>query len=83
MDTRDTKDYELQQCLFGLHLINEYPEKTIALVESEKTATTMSLFLTNYLWIAKSCKGNFKKELLEPIKNFKILGYPNKSQYND
>ena len=76
-------NYELQQCLFGLHLINEYPEKTIALVESEKTAITMSLFLSNYLWIATGSKGNFKKELLEPIKNFKIIVYPDKSEYND
>ncbi|MDD2674908.1 MAG: DUF6371 domain-containing protein [Flavobacterium sp.] len=76
-------NYELQQCLFGLHLINEYPEKTIALVESEKTAITMSLFLPNYLWIATGSKGNFKKELLEPIKNFKIIVYPDKSEYND
>jgi hypothetical protein len=66
-----------------LHLINEYPEKTIALVESEKTAITMSLFLPNYLWIATGSKGNFKKELLEPIKNFKIIVYPDKSEYND
>lgn len=76
-------NYELQQCLFGLHLINEYPEKIIALVESEKTAIIMSLFLPNYLWIATGSKGNFKKELLEPIKNFKIIAYPDKSEYND
>lgn len=76
-------NYELQQCLFGLHLINEYPEKTIALVESEKTAITMSLFLPNYLWIATGSKANFKKKLLEPIKNFKIIAYPDKSEYNN
>lgn len=76
-------NYELQQCLFGLHLINEFPEKTIALVESEKTAIIMSLFLPNYLWIATGSKGNFKKELLEPIKNFKIIAYPDKSEYKD
>jgi ssDNA-binding Zn-finger/Zn-ribbon topoisomerase 1 len=76
-------NYELQQCLFGLHLINEYPEKTIALVESEKTAITMSLFLPNYLWIATGSKANLKKKLLEPIKNFKIIVYPDKSEYND
>ena len=76
-------NYELQQCLFGLHLINEYPKKTIALVESEKTAIIMSLFLPDYLWIASGSKGNFKKELLEPIKNFKIIAYPDKSEYND
>lgn len=76
-------NFELQQCFFGLHLINEYPQKTIALVESEKTAIIMSLFLPNYLWIATGSKGNFKKELLEPIKHFKVIAYPDKSEFND
>lgn len=76
-------DYELQQCLFGLHLINEHKEQTIALVESEKTAIIMSLFLPDYIWIATGSKGNFKKELLEPIKDFLIIAYPDKSEYED
>lgn len=76
-------NYELQQCLFGLHLINEHKEQTIALVESEKTAIIMSLFLPDYIWIATGSKGNFKKELLAPIKNFQIIVYPDKSEYND
>ena len=76
-------NYELQQCLFGLHLINEHKGQTIALVESEKTAIIMSLFLPNYIWIATGSKGNFKKELLEPIKNFPIIAFPDKSEYED
>ncbi|MFT5252612.1 MAG: hypothetical protein ACI87N_001626 [Flavobacteriales bacterium] len=76
-------NFELQQCLFGLHLINEYPKKTIALVESEKTAITMSLFLPDYLWIATGSKSNFKKELVEPVKGFNIIAYPDKSEYED
>ena len=81
--TLKIQNYELQQCLFGLHLINEHPEKTIALVESEKTTIIMSLFLPNYIWIATGSKGNFKIELLEPINNFKIIAYPDKSEDND
>jgi hypothetical protein len=76
-------DYELQQCLFGLHLINEHKGQTIAIVESEKTAIIMSLFLPNYIWIATGSKGNFKKELLESIKHFPIIAFPDKSEYED
>ncbi|WKL44897.1 DUF6371 domain-containing protein [Flavobacterium sp. ZE23DGlu08] len=76
-------DYVLQQCLFGLHLINESTKNKIAIVESEKTALIMSLFLPDYIWMATGSKSNFKKELLEPIKNFKIIVYPDKSEYND
>ena len=31
-------DWQLTQCLFGEHLLPQHPDKTIALVESEKTA---------------------------------------------
>jgi hypothetical protein len=53
------EDYVLQQCLFGLHLINESPKKVIAIVEAEKTAIIMSLFLPEYIWMATGGKGNF------------------------
>lgn len=76
-------DYVLQQCLFGLHLINESTKKQIAIVESEKTALIMSLFLPDYIWIATGSKSNFKKGMLLPIKGYTILAYPDKSEFND
>lgn len=41
-------------CLFGEHLIDqkENLEKTIVLVESEKTAIICSIMLPNYVWLA-------------------------------
>jgi hypothetical protein len=77
------KNFELQQCLFGLHLINEYDGETIAIVESEKTAIMMSMFMPDYLWIATGSKTNFKIELLEAIKKFKIIAFPDKSEFDD
>lgn len=76
-------DYVLKQCLFGLHLINESTKKQIAIVESEKTAFIMSLFLPNYIWMATGSKSNFKKEMLLPLKSYTILAYPDKSEFND
>jgi hypothetical protein len=75
------ENYNLSQCLFGLHLINEFEGDTIAITESEKTAIMMSIFLPNYLWLATGSKMNFKRQLLEPIKKFKIIAFPDKSEY--
>lgn len=77
------QNFELQQCLFGLHLINEQKTKIIGLVESEKTAVIMSLFLPNYIWLATGSKTNFKYELLKPIKEYKVLAFPDKSEFED
>ena len=62
-------DFNLNQCLFGLHLINTDYQKNIGIVESEKTAIIMSIFLPNFIWLSTGSKSNFKFELLEPLKN--------------
>lgn len=77
------KDFNLNQCLFGLHLINETNTKTIALVESEKTAVIMSLFKPDYVWLATGSKGGLKYDFLKPIKDFKIIAFPDKREYFD
>ncbi len=77
------KDFNLKQCLFGLHLINEKETKNIAIVESEKTAVIMSLFKPEYLWLSTGSKHGFKYELLKPIKNYNIIAFPDKSEFND
>ena len=76
-------DFKLCQCLFGLHRINEDYQKTIAIVESEKTAIVMSIFLPDFIWLATGSKGNFKFELLEPLKKRNIIAFPDKGEYNN
>lgn len=58
--------FNLCQCLFGLHLINEDYQNEIAIVESEKTAIT--IYLPIYIWLAADSSGNFKYELLKSLK---------------
>ena len=77
------EDFNLDQCLFGLHLINGATIKTIALVESEKTAIVMSLFKPEYIWLSTGSKAGLKYDLLKPIKDYKIVAFPDKSEYND
>ena len=76
------ENFNLYQCLFGLHLVNETNTKTIGLVESEKTAVIMSLFKPDYVWLATGSKGGLKYDFLKPIKDFKIIAFPDKSEYN-
>ena len=72
------QDYELQHCLFGLHLINTGAVKPphIAIVESEKTAVIMSEIIPEFIWI--SCGGlqMFKPELLSPLTDHKVILFP-------
>lgn len=91
-------DYQLQQCLFGLHLlkcINAHQMElksatyviksctTYGITESEKTAAVMSLFIPNMKWMATGSKQNFKLALLQPLKNENIIVYPDKGEFTD
>lgn len=76
-------DFNLNQCLFGLHRITEDYQKTIALVESEKTAIVMSIILTDYIWLATGSKQNLKPELLKPLKNRDVVLFPDKGEFDD
>ena len=49
-------DWTLTQCLFGEHLLAEYPDKPVALVESEKTAFICAGLMPKYLWLATGGK---------------------------
>lgn len=75
--------FVLQQCLFGLHNLCDYDtSNTLCVVESEKTAIIMSIIIPSNLWLATGSKSGFKEELLKPIKNYKIIAYPDKSEFN-
>ena len=76
-------DFNLCQCLFGLHLINKDYQKNIAIVESEKTAIIMSMFLPDLIWLATGSKSNFKYELLKPLKKRNCIAFPDKGEYSN
>jgi hypothetical protein len=72
---KEINDFKLNQCLFGLNLLNKN-NKTIAIVESEKTACIMSLFFDKYLWLATGSLKGLTLEKLEVLKDRKIILYP-------
>ena len=74
-------DFNLQQCLFGLHLIDKHPAKIICIVESEKTAVIASVYFPQYLWLATGGKSNLNAEKLEPVKHRSIILWPDLAAY--
>ena len=76
-------DFNLKQCLFGLHLINEDYQKEIAITESEKTAIIMSIILPQFIWIATGSKSGFKFDLLQPLKKRKCIAFPDKGEFEN
>ncbi len=59
--------FELQQCLFGEHLLAD-PEnlgKTVAIVESEKTAILCSIRMPEYVWLSRGSLNGAKWYLPE------------------
>jgi len=74
-------DFNLKQCLYGLHQINEKETRTIAVCEGEKTSIMMSIFKPEYVWMATGSKVGFKYEMLKPIKGYNIIAFPDKSEY--
>lgn len=73
-------EFNLNQCLFGLHLLSE-SIKQVAIVESEKTAVIMSIEFPQFTWMATASLNGFKYDLLEPLKNKEIIAFPDKGGY--
>ena len=75
------KEWVLSQCLFGEHLLSRYPDRTVALVESEKTAVICAGFIPEYVWLAtggKTCLGN----KLDILYGRKVVAYPDVDAYD-
>ena len=76
-------DWQLTQCLFGEHLLPQHPNKTVALVESEKTAIICSAMMPQYLWLATGGKSGLTSERLSSLKGRKIIVFPDIDAFKD
>ena len=68
----------LSQCLFGEHLLRRpgADGKSIALVESEKSAIIGAAAYPKYIWMATGGIGNLKPEWMEALKGHTIIIFP-------
>ena len=75
------EDYNLQQCLFGEHLLKMYPNKTIALVEAEKSALIGSVCFPEYTWLATGGKSQLSIDKLKVLKGRTVIMFPDVDGY--
>ena len=78
---RDKMDWK--RTYFGMHLVDKFPNATINIVESEKTALIMSIAygcLSETLWLACGSKTNLTRERLQPLidRGRSIVLYPDR-----
>ncbi|MFZ4725093.1 MAG: DUF6371 domain-containing protein [Paludibacter sp.] len=75
------QDFNLQQCFFGEHLLTIYPDKTVAIVESEKSAIITSCILPDMLWLAAGNIHGLSIKKCKVLKNRNVILYPDLGAY--
>ena len=74
------QDYNLTQCFFGEHLLNDDSITAFNVVESEKTAILCSIANPDTYWIATGGLQNINEERLLPFKDKVLTFYPDKGK---
>jgi len=74
-------DYNLNQCYFGLHQLNNEPEKPIALCEAEKTACVASVYLPQFTWMATGGLQMLSTERFKPLAGRQVVLFPDGDGY--
>lgn len=70
------EDFNLQQCLFGEHLLKIYPTKHVAIVESEKSAIIASCIMPELVWLAAGNLNGLSVEKCKVLKGRSVMLYP-------
>jgi len=74
-------NFHSKQCFFGEHLLKLEINKTIAIVESEKTAIICSLYLPEYIWLACGSANGLNSEKCSCLKGRRIVLFPDLGMY--
>lgn len=74
------ENVEAKKCLFGEHLLEEYPDIPVAIVESEKTALICAIYFDledmPFLWLATGGLSQDQVEKFECLKDRQIFLFP-------
>ena len=76
------EDYNLQQCFFGEHLLTIYPEATICIVESEKSALISAAIFPNFLWLASGGIQGLAVDKCKVLKDRTVILYPDLNAFD-
>ena len=75
-NTEKLQNFNLDQCLFGEHLLKLYPDKPIALVESEKTAMISAGHVPDFNWLATGNLNNLSETRVKCLEGKRVTLYP-------
>lgn len=74
------QEFDQDKCLFGAHLVQKETNKTICIVESEKTALIASIFSPEYLWLATGSASQLNEKWFAGITSRNLILYPDRGQ---
>ncbi len=74
------ENWELQQCLYGEHLLKDNPKKIVAVVEAYKTAHVGSILMPDMVWLATDSLHGLTAERLAPLKGRTVLFFPDEGK---
>jgi len=80
------REANLQQCLFGEHLLAQAEGKTACLVESEKTAVIMAGIAPNVVWLATGGKNGAKwtdRSVYKALTGRTVILYPDLGAFKE
>lgn len=75
-------NFNLKQCFFGEHLLNEDKNKPVAIVESEKTAIIASIYLPEFIWLACGSANNLNNDKTKVLKGRNVILFPDLNCYD-
>ena len=74
------EDWELKQCLYGEHLLRQYPDKVVAVVEAYKTAHVGAILMPDMVWLATDSLQGLTAERLAPLKGRTVVFFPDEGK---
>jgi len=76
------EDFNLQQCFFGEHLLKLYPDKTVAIVESEKSALIASAIFPELVWLGAGNMNGLSIEKCQVLQNRTVILFPDLNAFD-
>lgn len=70
------QEFNLDQCLFGEHLLKADRNKPVALAESEKTAIIDSIYFPQFIWLATGGFKNLTVQKCEALRGRHVVLWP-------
>jgi hypothetical protein len=68
--------WQVQHCLFGLHLLSHTDFKNICVVESEASAVVLSELFPESIWLAYATTSHLVPDLFAPLEGQTVTIYP-------